>query len=181
MKNMLIVAAIVLFSCNSEKSTSTTSADSTSVGTGEIKSATPTKNIILNNPPSDTEVNKADIVVADANTKKNEKSTDKPKANDKNKVVRPLPSCVRIMIDKFKSEEVQNPPRKIFSYTYKGKNVFYVPALCCDFYSDLYDDNCKLIAHPDGGFTGKGDGSAPDFIKTRSNERLIWEDLRRTR
>ena len=180
MKNLLVAFAIVLFSCNSEKSSSTIGADSTSVGTGEDKSGMPTKNIILNNPSSDTEIKKTDHVITDANTKEKE-STDKPKPTDNSKVIRQLPACIKTMIDRYKSEEVQNPPRKIFSYIYKGKNVFYVPALCCDFFSDLYDDNCKLIAHPDGGITGKGDGTASDFIKVRTNEKLIWEDLRRTR
>lgn len=89
-----------------------------------------------------------------------------------------LPECINKMIAQFKSEEVQNPPRKIIRYLYNNNYVYYVTALCCDFYSDLYDNNCKLIAHPDGGFTGKGDGKAEDFIKTRTSEKLIWEDKR---
>jgi hypothetical protein len=88
-------------------------------------------------------------------------------------------SCIKDMIKRFEKEEKQNPPRKIFSYSYKGRTVYYVTAPCCDFYSDLYDDSCKLIGHPDGGFTGKGDGGMPDFNKARSNEKLIWEDKRK--
>ncbi len=88
------------------------------------------------------------------------------------------PACIREMIAKFTKEEVTNPPRKIYQYDYKGQIVFYVPALCCDFFSDLYDMDCKLIGHPDGGFSGRGDGSFPDFIKVRKHERLVWEDGR---
>jgi len=89
------------------------------------------------------------------------------------------PECIKKMIEQFKSEEVQNPPRKIYRYLYNGRNVYYVNAPCCDFYSELYDSNCKLIAHPDGGITGKGDGKAVDFMKIRTEEKLIWADKRK--
>ena len=90
----------------------------------------------------------------------------------------PTPTCINEMIKGFASAEKANPPRKIFSYTYQGKIVYYVPAICCDFYSDLYDAQCKLLGHPDGGITGKGDGKLPDFTTAKSNEKLVWEDNR---
>ncbi len=89
-----------------------------------------------------------------------------------------IPVCLQEMIAKFSKEPVTNPPRKVFRYEYNGRTVFYVPALCCDFYSDLYDRDCRLIGHPDGGFTGRGDGSFPDFNKMKKDEKLIWEDKR---
>lgn len=88
------------------------------------------------------------------------------------------PACISEMIARFKAEDVQNPPRKIIRYTYRGKTVYYVPALCCDFYSELYDTNCNVIGHPDGGFTGRGDGTMTDFDSTKTNELLIWADKR---
>jgi len=90
-----------------------------------------------------------------------------------------VPSCITKLIETFKAEEVQNPPRKIFSYMYKGKTVYYVPAICCDFFSDLYDGDCKLIGHPDGGFTGKGDGKITDFETEKKDEKLVWADPRK--
>ena len=83
------------------------------------------------------------------------------------------------MIEKYKAEDRQNPPRQVFSYQYKGQTVFYVTPPCCDFFSELYDSACTLIAQPDGGFTGRGDGRAPDFEAQRSNEKLIWKDERK--
>jgi len=96
-------------------------------------------------------------------------------------VARPVlvPGCIDKLIETFKAEDVQNPPRKIFSYTYKDKTVYYVPAICCDFFSDLYDSNCNLIGHPDGGFTGKGDGKITDFEKEKKDEKLVWADPRK--
>ena len=90
-----------------------------------------------------------------------------------------LPECIKKLIDQFKKEEKQNPSRSVYRYSYNGKTVYYVPAICCDFFSDLYDSTCKLIGHPDGGFTGRGDGTAVDFIQTRTNEKLIWKDERK--
>jgi hypothetical protein len=89
-----------------------------------------------------------------------------------------LPVCIKNLIDSFKKEEKQNPPRSVYSYTYNGKTVYYVPPICCDFFSDLYDEHCNIIAHPDGGFTGRGDGKLPDFSTARTNEKLIWHDKR---
>jgi len=89
------------------------------------------------------------------------------------------PSCIQKLIKEFQGEEKQNPPRKIYSYMYKGSTVYYVTAPCCDFFTDLYDKNCNLMGHPDGGITGRGDGKFTDFIKLRSNEKLIWKDGRK--
>lgn len=88
-------------------------------------------------------------------------------------------SCIQDMIKGFAKEEKQNPPRKIYSYLYHGKTVYYVTPPCCDFFSDLYDSTCKLIGHPDGGITGKGDGKMRDFHTAKSNEKLVWEDKRK--
>lgn len=89
-----------------------------------------------------------------------------------------VPKCINKMIDEFAKAKVENPPRKIYSYNYQGKTVYYVTPPCCDFYSELYDSECNLIGHPDGGFTGKGDGKMTDFHSTKSGERLVWEDKR---
>ena len=93
-------------------------------------------------------------------------------------VVDSLPVCVKVLIEKMKSEAVSNPPRKIFSYIYLGKKVFYVPAFCCDNFSDLYNDSCRLMGHPDGGITGRGDGKIKHF-NTATEEKLLWADSRK--
>ena len=87
-----------------------------------------------------------------------------------------FPDVSKELITKFKREEKTNPPRSVWQYSYNGKTVYYVPAICCDF-SDLYDDHCNLVAHPDGGFTGRGVAS-PKILQLRSNEKLIWKDKR---
>lgn len=76
-------------------------------------------------------------------------------------------------------EELTYPAASLYQYTYQSQTVYFVPAPCCDFFSILYDDSCRIIAHPDGGITGRGDGRATDFLKTRTDEIKIWEDPRK--
>jgi hypothetical protein len=90
-----------------------------------------------------------------------------------------LPLCIKTMIAKMKEEPVKNPPSKIYSYSFNNKTVYYVPGECCDNFSDLYDDSCRIIGHPDGGFTGKGDRKLPTFHDDKKNEKIVWEDKRK--
>ncbi len=110
------------------------------------------------------------------------KKTTEPSTEETDKIQNPtleaIPLCVSELIAKYQQAPKENPPRKLYSYTYKGKTVYYVTAVCCDMYSDLYDADCKLLGHPDGGITGKGDGTLPDFYDARSKEMLVWEDKR---
>jgi hypothetical protein len=89
-----------------------------------------------------------------------------------------VPSCINDKIESFKKETKQNPPRSITEYTYKNEKVYYIPALCCDQLSEVYDSKCKILGHPDGGYTGKGDGTLPDFHKEVKDGKLIWKDER---
>jgi hypothetical protein len=90
-----------------------------------------------------------------------------------------VPMCIREIIKKLESEPVTNPPSYIYSYSFRGKTVYYTPPICCDQFSNLYDASCKIIAHPDGGITGKGDGKAPTFYEEKTHEKLIWKDKRK--
>lgn len=89
-----------------------------------------------------------------------------------------VPECILKRIEKIKNEPVRNPAGSIWQYTYKGKTVYFEPAYCCDMFSYLYDSNCNVICHPDGGITGSGDRLCLDFFEERTNERLIWKDER---
>ena len=90
-----------------------------------------------------------------------------------------LPKAVQERIVQFQKEAKTNPPRAIYQYQYHNNTVYYITAPCCDFYSELLNEKGKIICHPDGGFTGKGDGKCVDFNKTKSNEKLIWKDNRK--
>lgn len=88
------------------------------------------------------------------------------------------PDCILNKIKLISTEPVQNPPGQIFSYIYNNKIVYYIPPVCCDQFSDLYDSNCVLMGHPDGGFSGRGDMLFPDFSSKKTDEKLIWQDPR---
>lgn len=76
------------------------------------------------------------------------------------------------------NEKKQNPPIQIMSYQYQGSQVYYETVGCCDQYTTLYDANGKVLCHPDGGLTGRGDGQCTDFAKARTEERVVWQDPR---
>ena len=88
------------------------------------------------------------------------------------------PPWLADLIRGLESEPVRNPPASVTEYRYKGELVYYVPPACCDVFSDLYDREGRLMCHPDGGFTGRGDGRCPDFLAERSNGRTVWHDTR---
>lgn len=88
------------------------------------------------------------------------------------------PVWVDSLIALYGAEPVGNPPQSIWQYSYNGATVYFVPAQCCDQYSDLYDFSGKIIGHPDGGISGTGDGRCSDFVKTATDPILIWRDPR---
>lgn len=67
------------------------------------------------------------------------------------------------------------PHEGAMQYRYQGKTVYYVPPGCCDLPGMLYDDQGRLLCHPDGGFTGLGDRRCPDFADTRTDGRPLRE------
>lgn len=89
------------------------------------------------------------------------------------------PECIQEKITTIKAEKVRNPPSKVYQYQYNGKIVYYIPSYCCDVMGELYDDNCNLLCYPDGGILGNGDGKCNDFFTKRSNEKIVWEDVRK--
>ncbi len=82
------------------------------------------------------------------------------------------------LIDELEEEPATGSFRSIARYAYKGQTVYFQIPQCCDMFSNLYDAEGSIIAHPDGGITGQGDGRAPDFLEERANGRVIWVDTR---
>jgi hypothetical protein len=82
------------------------------------------------------------------------------------------------LIAELAAAPLANPPHRILRYRYEGSTVYYVPAICCDQPSELYDDQGRVICRPDGGFSGRGDGRCPGFHAGKSGETLIWSDPR---
>lgn len=85
-------------------------------------------------------------------------------------------------IAELEAKPVYNPPASIWKWVYQDSTYFYVTADCCDQFNELYTAGGELLCHPDGGFTGRGDGKCPvDFSSLDSaqlTKTLIWRDDR---
>ncbi|MCB2378582.1 hypothetical protein LGH70_13360 [Hymenobacter sp. BT635] len=88
------------------------------------------------------------------------------------------PAWLESRIQNHLAEPKQNPPVQVSRYRYKGQVVYYETVGCCDQFSNLYDAKGKVICHPEGGLTGRGDGQCPDFDKNKTGEMLVWRDPR---
>ena len=84
------------------------------------------------------------------------------------------PECVRQKIDYMSRH--WNPPGEVYSYFYEGRKVYYIIGRCCDFFNELYDEDCHRLCAPSGGFGGGGDGKCPDFFSSATDRKLVWKD-----
>jgi hypothetical protein len=89
-----------------------------------------------------------------------------------------MPLWLTMLTRQLEAEPIASPPAAITRYEYKGQTVYFLPQRCCDIMSDLYNEGGSIVCHPDGGFTGSGDGKCPDFIAERRNEQVVWRDAR---
>ncbi|WP_052732578.1 DUF6970 domain-containing protein [Hymenobacter terrenus] len=88
------------------------------------------------------------------------------------------PPWLKARIAAILAERKGNPIARIYRYDYGGQTVYFETLPCCDQFSNLFDTKGRLLCHPDGGLTGKGDGRCPDFDKNKTNEKLVWQDPR---
>ena len=86
-----------------------------------------------------------------------------------------IPSCIDSLVKAAKGNQDGNGPQSITKYQYEGQMVYYVVAPCCDQYNTVYDGQCKPLGSPDGGITGKGDGTLQNFFTEASDKTVIWE------
>ncbi len=99
---------------------------------------------------------------------------EKKKEEEVKKDISAIPACVQKLIDDASRETPPTTPIRVDEYSYKGKKVYLFTADCCDFYNIVYDDSCKRICAPSGGFTGGGDGKCPDFDSTAKLVKEVW-------
>ena len=88
------------------------------------------------------------------------------------------PDWLDALIAQIQVEEVTAPPTAIYSYQYRGETVYFRTSRCCDIRSIVYDAEGNVICEPGDGIDGGGDGRCPDFLQTRTEERLIFQDPR---
>lgn len=86
-----------------------------------------------------------------------------------------IPACIRKDINAIEKKTMANPPVQVDEYEYNGKKVFLYTADCCDQFNTLYDENCKPVCSPSGGFEGGGDHKCEDFSEKAKHIKLIWK------
>lgn len=89
-----------------------------------------------------------------------------------------IPQWLQGKIDELGKAPVANPPARVYKCAWQDMTVYYLPPQCCDRYSDLYDESGRIICHPDGGITGRGDGKCKGPLPERDKCTLIWKDDR---
>ena len=87
-----------------------------------------------------------------------------------------IPACVRKLIDNANKETPSSAALQVDEYLYKNKKMFLFTAQCCDQFNMLYDDSCKAVCAPTGGFSGRGDGKCTDFDSAAEHIRLVWKN-----
>ncbi|MGI4761015.1 MAG: DUF6970 domain-containing protein [Janthinobacterium lividum] len=123
-------------------------------------------------PPSETFVSDNTVAPTSTNT------VDAVPARDMRLDSTARPQWLRNRIQNILSTRKRNPIIRISRYQYQGETVYYESAPCCDQQSVLYDVEGKVLCHPEGGITGKGDGKCANFDKRKTNEQLVWQDPR---
>ena len=88
-----------------------------------------------------------------------------------------VPTCISEKIQELKDETIRNPPAQIWQWEVDGGTYFYISSDCCDQFNYLYNEACDIVCSPDGGFSGAGDGSCPEFTG-EIKKTLIWKDSR---
>lgn len=92
-----------------------------------------------------------------------------------------IPECIKAKINDILSEPVWNPPATITQYLYNDRTTYLISSNCCDQFITLYDESCKPICAPSGGFTGHGDGRCMNFGEQAKFIEEIWSDKRSAR
>ena len=83
--------------------------------------------------------------------------------------------CLQKIIDEENKRTPPDGPLQITEYLYNDKTYYLFTAPCCDQFNTLYDDSCRMICAPTGGFTGRGDGKCPDFSKTAKLVKVVYK------
>jgi hypothetical protein len=96
-------------------------------------------------------------------------------ANKKVQRAPEMPACLAAKIKSMASDPNQGSPVSVTRYTYRQRTVYYMVSACCDKFNVVYDSVCNILGHPDGGFTGRGDGKMQGFREEATNGKVIWK------
>jgi hypothetical protein len=93
-------------------------------------------------------------------------------------MVATAPACIATRVRWMCSgEHYPGKPTSVARYTYRGKQVYYIPSGFDESGNHLVlDAECRTICRPYAGLTDRGDAKCPDFRTARSGGELIWKE-----
>jgi hypothetical protein len=85
-----------------------------------------------------------------------------------------FPRCLDKLIAEYDDGNCSN---KLYTYDYRGEEIYYVTSSCRDACNLLYDESCDYMCSPFAcGFAGDRDKDCAEFYSQLENEQLLWEE-----
>ena len=91
----------------------------------------------------------------------------------------PTPDWLRARTASYEAGPETEAPSAIWQIQHQGQTAYYVASPCCDQFNSLWNAKGDLVCHPDGGFTGRGEGMCPAPRDAGTPAKLIWSDPRK--
>ena len=120
------------------------------------------------------------IFAACASKKQNVEKIADTKVVNKIEEAKPLlidPKLPAWLIDKIKliaKDETIPVGSHVIQLSNKKKKYYSLPVACCDQFVPLFDEEGKLLCHPEGGIAGNGDGKCKGLEKKLQKSKIVW-------
>jgi hypothetical protein len=85
-----------------------------------------------------------------------------------------VPGWLRIRLADYDAQTGPGAPRAVYAVAYGGATAYYVQSGCCDQLDPLVDADGKLLCHPTGGYTGRGDEKCIAKLPPADQRREVW-------
>ncbi|MDO8311776.1 MAG: hypothetical protein Q7T25_07535 [Sideroxyarcus sp.] len=85
-----------------------------------------------------------------------------------------LPAWLQTRVATFEKSPLDSAPDGVWQFEYRGQQVYYIPAPCCDQFDRLYAADGAYLCAPGGGYLGVGDQRCPDAIPKSGQMKRVW-------
>ncbi len=85
-----------------------------------------------------------------------------------------MPTWLQTKIKQESQQPLTTATQAIWKISHRGQSAYFLQSPCCDQFNPLLDQNGKLLCHPAGGISGKGDGRCPKPADVGTQPQLIW-------
>jgi hypothetical protein len=84
------------------------------------------------------------------------------------------PAWLQTIISDNTQKPLKNAVHEIWKISHQGNPAYFMISPCCDQFNPLYEQTGRVLCHPSGGMTGRGDGRCPMPADAKSTPQLIW-------